>query len=82
MENEIEKREMRGESLHVLGDEESTLGDDTSENTTTKNHQRVLILLSIGERFVFFFLLGAERGDDCEVAERMTMSEFGGIFLP
>ena len=36
----------------MLGDEESTLGDDTSENTTTKNHQRVLILLSIGERFV------------------------------
>jgi len=65
----------------VFGDEESTLGDDTSENTTTKNHQRVLILLSIGERFVFFFLLGAERGDDCEVAERMTSERIWGDFF-
>ena len=32
----------------------------------------VLILPSIGERYVFFFLLGAERGDNCKVAERTS----------
>ena len=31
-------------------------------------------MLSIEERYVFFVLLSAEQGDDCEVAERM-MSE-------
>jgi len=60
----------------VLGVGEPQLGDNASEN----HHDReppevVLLLLSIREsleRYVFFFLLDAKRGDDAEVAERTS----------
>jgi len=52
------------------------------ETTPARTTRVVLLLLSIRKRFVFFVRLGAERGDDCEVAERMMSDEFGGIFLP
>ena len=40
----------------------------------------VRLLLSTKESYVFFFLLDAERGDDCKIA-RGRASEFGGIFF-
>jgi len=72
VENERERRESGGESLYVLGDGEPPLGDDTGENHHDGESQEEFFFCYQSERDVFFFLLGAERGDNCEVAERTS----------
>ena len=41
---------------------------------------RGVLLLSIGERYVFFVLLDAEQGDDCKIAERMISERIWDFF--
>ena len=68
----------------MLGDGEPPLKDDADENQHDREPPEVVrLLLSTKERYVFFFLLDAKRGDDGKVAER-TMSEriCGDIFFP
>ena len=66
----------------MLGDGEPPLGDDAGENQHDREPPEVVrLLLSTKERYVFFFLLDAERGDDDEVAERTTSERIWGIFF-
>jgi len=65
----------------VLGDGEPPLGDDAGENQHDRELPEVVrILLSTKERYVFFFLLDAEQGDDDEVTELTTSERICGIF--
>ena len=66
----------------MLGDGEPPLGDDVGENQHYREPPKVVhLLLSTRERYVFFFLLDAERGDDDEVAERTTSERICGDFF-
>ena len=61
---------------------EPPLGDDVGENQHYRKPSEVVrLLLSTRERYVFFFLLDAERGDDDEVAERTTSERICGDFF-
>ena len=82
-ERETVERERR-ESLYVLGDREPPLRDDAGENQYAREPPEIVrLLLSTKERYVFFFLLDAERGDNDEVAERTTSERIcGDFFLP
>jgi len=64
----------------VLGDGEPPLGDDTDENHHDGEPPEFLFCCR-SERYVLFFLLDAERGDDCEVAERTSEQANLGEFF-
>jgi len=77
LENEREKRKRdRGRKIATCAWRPRT----TTLETTSVRTARGVLLLSIGERYVFFVLLGTEQGDDCEVAERMICERIWGFF--
>ena len=65
----------------MLGDGEPPLGDDTGENHHDGEPTEEFLFCYQSERYFLFFLLDAERGDDCEVAERTSeRANLGGFF--